>query len=295
MLTAPAPGAVWIAAAHATATNARLASAFETLGLPAFVVDPAVVDGVASAGDLVLNRIDVRPTLDGVDPGGCELRWVEGRGVRVLNSESALHACHDKLRTALRLGRLGVPHPATLHLDYGAPLPDVACPVVVKPRYGSWGEDVFLCSSSSALRLCLESLEERSWLRRQGVLLQTLVPSHGYDLRLIVAAGRVVGAIERVAAAGEWRTNVALGGTRRAVDPPPAACLLAVAAAEAVGADLVGVDLLPLGDGGYVVLELNGAVDFTSDYSIGGREVFAAVAEALAATALVNGESIRRR
>lgn len=277
---------VWIAAGRVTRTNERLTAAFEGLGLPAFVVEPGALDRAVAPGDLVVNRLDVRPTLDGIDSGGCELRWIEGRGVRVLNGEPALLACHDKLRTALRLLRLGVPHPGTLHLDYGAPIPGMQCPLVVKPRFGSWGEDVYLCDSTPALEMCVDSLQDRSWFRRQGVLLQTLVPSLGYDLRLVVAGGRVVGAVERVAADGDWRTNVALGATRRAVDPPPAACLLALAAAEAVGADLVGVDLLPLADGGYVVLELNGAVDFTGEYSLGGRDVFTAAAEAILETAL---------
>ena len=40
---------------------------------------------------------------------------------------------------------------------------------------------------------------------------------------------------------------------------------LAVAAARAVGAELVGVDLLPTPAGGWTVLELNGAVEFTTD------------------------------
>jgi glutathione synthase/RimK-type ligase-like ATP-grasp enzyme len=90
-----------------------------------------------------------------------------------------------------------------------------------------------------------------------------------------------VGAIERVAAEGEWRTNIALGGTRRRVDEvPPEAEAMSLAAARAIGADLVGVDLLPYQDG-YVVLELNGAVDFTPEYSLPGRNVFDRVAEAL--------------
>jgi glutathione synthase/RimK-type ligase-like ATP-grasp enzyme len=103
---------------------------------------------------------------------------------------------------------------------------------------------------------------------RHGALVQQLIPPQGYDLRIVVAAGRVVGAVHRVAAPGEWRTNVNLGAVRRAVeDPSPAACAIAVAAARASGAALVGVDLLPTPDRGWVVIELNGAVEFTSDYS----------------------------
>jgi glutathione synthase/RimK-type ligase-like ATP-grasp enzyme len=99
-----------------------------------------------------------------------------------------------------------------------------------------------------------------------------------------VARDRVVGAISRLAAPGEWRTNVALGGTRTAVDPPADAAALAVAAAQAAGADLVGVDLLPTPDGGWTIVELNGAVDFTEDYA--PSDVFAEVACELERVAL---------
>jgi glutathione synthase/RimK-type ligase-like ATP-grasp enzyme len=85
--------------------------------------------------------------------------------------------------------------------------------------------------------------------------------------------------VERVAADGEWRTNVALGAERRPVRPPAPACITAVAAARAIDMDVVGVDLLPTPDG-YLVLELNGAVDFTSEYSQ-SEDVFAAVTRQL--------------
>lgn len=106
------------------------------------------------------------------------------------------------------------------------------------------------------------------------------MPIRGYDLRLLVAGGNVVGASERIAAHGEWRTNVSLGGSLRAIEPPQEARSLAAAAAAAVGADLVGVDLLP-GDHGYTVLEPNGAVDFDERYSLGGRDVYLEVAASL--------------
>jgi glutathione synthase/RimK-type ligase-like ATP-grasp enzyme len=99
---------------------------------------------------------------------------------------------------------------------------------------------------------------------------------------VVIAANDVIGAVKRVAPAGEWRTNVALGATRVRTDPSPAACELAIAAAAAIGADLVGVDLLPVGPGRHVVLELNGAVDFTPVYASGG-DVYAAAMRALVA------------
>jgi glutathione synthase/RimK-type ligase-like ATP-grasp enzyme len=54
-----------------------------------------------------------------------------------------------------------------------------------------------------------------------------------------------------------------------------------IAAAEAVGADLVGVGLIPLEGGGFVVLELNGAAEFDGRYSLGARSVYEAAAQAL--------------
>jgi glutathione synthase/RimK-type ligase-like ATP-grasp enzyme len=54
-----------------------------------------------------------------------------------------------------------------------------------------------------------------------------------------------------------------------------------VRAAAAVGGDLVGVDLLP-DERGWRVIEINGAVDFTDDYALDGRDVFARAVEPFA-------------
>jgi len=77
-----------------------------------------------------------------------------------------------------------------------------------------------------------------------------------------------------------WRTNISLGGSAEGAAPPLRAQRLALAAARGVGADLVGVDLLPF-RGDYIVIELNGCVDFNSSYSLSGSEVFAEIAAAL--------------
>ena len=77
-------------------------------------------------------------------------------------------------------------------------------------------------------------------------------------------------------------TNVALGAERQAVDPPRAALELALAAAAASGADLVGIDILPTREGGWTVIELNGAVEFTDEYSL-DQDIFATAMEKLVA------------
>jgi ribosomal protein S6--L-glutamate ligase len=119
----------------------------------------------------------------------------------------------------------------------------------------------------------LERLRYRDWFREHGALAQELVPPLGWDLRLVVAGCRVVGAARRFAAPGEWRTNVSLGGRIEPVAPPPLARTLAVSAAAAIGADLVGIDLLPTSTG-YFISELNGAVDFRPEYTLDGDDVY---------------------
>ena len=230
-------------------------------------------------GDAALGRLDIRRTFDGVEDGLWALAELGLDGVDVLNPPGALLSAHDKLATARALDRAGLPHPRTEALSAVAP-PKLDFPLVLKPRFGSWGRDVVRCDDPVSLRSQTSKLAQRPWFVTHGAIAQQFVPTFGHDLRLVVAGGTVVGAVKRVAAAGEWRTNIALGALRVPVTPPPRACELAIEAADAIGGDLVGVDLLPVGPGNYVVLEINGAVDFSSEYSL-ETDVFQAAAEAL--------------
>jgi RimK family alpha-L-glutamate ligase len=269
---------------RATETNLSLAAAAPR-GVRFCLYSPEQAVAQLRHGDAALGRLDVLPTLDGVEDGLWALGSLAAGGIRTLNRAGALLAAHDKLLTARLLLRAGLPHPRTRLLSPGGSLPELRLPVVVKPRFGSWGTDVVRCADQDALRKHVRELELRPWFRAHGALVQELVPPHGSDLRIVVAGGAVVGAIERVAAKGEWRTNVALGAERRPVEPPSFACMLALEAAAAAGGDLIGVDLLPDGEGGWVVLELNGAVEWTREYSL-DRDPFVAAAWELARVAL---------
>lgn len=261
-------------------TSVALVDAWRDRGVAVDLVSPLRVRAALRPGDSVLARLDVLPTLDGVEPGLLELLLLERAGVPILNPAAAVLNAHDKLRTAETLSRARLPHPWTMQIAPGVDVPRLAAPVVVKPRFGSWGVDVFRCEGRDELARCLEEVGTRPWFRRHGALLQELVQPRGYDLRVVVAGGTAVGAVERVAAPGEWRTNVSLGGSRRSCVPSAMASALAEAAAAAIGADLVGVDLLP-SDDGYVIIELNAAAEYNAVYSLPGRDVFADSAVAL--------------
>ncbi len=259
-----------VVAHRVTPTNTRLGA----------VLSPAQAVARLRPGDVALGRLDVLPSLDGVEPGLWALDRLEACGVTVLNGRRTLVAAHDKLATAAALHAAGVAHPRTVHVASWLSLPELEPPIVFKPRFGSWGRDVVRCDDERAIERTLLELEARPWYEATGAIAQRLVTPRGYDLRVVVAGSRVVGAVRRRAAPGEWRTNVALGARREPVVPPPAACEAAVHAAEAVDGALVGVDLVPADLDTWVVLEVNGAVDFTSTYSL-DEDVFTSTVEAL--------------
>jgi [lysine-biosynthesis-protein LysW]---L-2-aminoadipate ligase len=268
---------VAVVAHQRTPTNVSLAASHSDVQ----VLPPAEALRALTLGDIAIGRLDVAAALDGIENGLWELARLQGAGVQVLNGPEPLVAAHDKLATARRLEAAGVPHPRTAHVrDPACPIP-FSPPVVVKPRFGSWGKDVVLCEDLPSLYRCLADDANRGWFRTHGAIVQELVPPQGHDLRVVVAGSSVVGAVRRVAAPGEWRTNVALGATREPVSPSAEACALAAAAARAIDADLVGVDLLPTPEGGHVVLELNGAVEFNQQYALDDGDVFKRTLSAL--------------
>ena len=271
-----------VVAHRRSATNEALVAAARASGFDSELLEPQVALTSLEPGDVALARLDVREGLDGIERGTGELERLVAGGVDVRNPPGSLIVAHDKLLTARTLRLAGLPHPHTTLLSAALPAAVPELPLVLKPRFGSWGRDVERCSTAEELDAALVRLQQKRWFREHGALAQELVDPRGWDLRLVVAGGQVVGAACRIARGDEWRTNAALGGQVEPVDPPPIARALALAAARATHGDLVGVDLLPTPNGGFLVLELNGAVDFRLLYAP-NRDVYADVVSALLA------------
>jgi RimK family alpha-L-glutamate ligase len=269
-----------VVAQRRSATNEALVAAACAWGLDSQLLDPHTALTSLDPGDVALGRLDVREGLDGIESGTGELERLAAGGVDVRNPPGALVVAHDKLLTARALRLAGLPHPHTTLLSPALPAAVPELPVVLKPRFGSWGRDVERCTTAEELDAAIVRLQGKAWFREQGALAQELVEPRGWDMRVVVAGGRVVGAACRIARVGEWRTNAALGAQVVPVEPPPVAQALALAAAQAARADLVGIDLLPTPNGGFLIIELNGAVEFRPAYAP-HRDVFSDAVAAL--------------
>jgi hypothetical protein len=153
-----------------TETNLALVTAFAELGFRSGVADPAAPPRVGSS-EVVLARLDVLPTLDGIERGLWNLPRLRRAGAQLLNGPVALTAAHDKLSTALFLGRAGVEQPATTHV-LDATVPSFGPPYVVKPRFGA-GDATSISAAtrtscggdSSALRNGAGSGDRAHWFR----------------------------------------------------------------------------------------------------------------------------------
>jgi RimK family alpha-L-glutamate ligase len=157
--------------------------------------------------------------------------------------------------------------------------------VILKPIFGSMGHGLVRLSDPDAAFRVLRSLEQI----RPVFYLQRAVNHGGRDIRVFVVGGRVIGAIERWAPDGDWRTNVARGGSARPFALSVEWARLAIRAAAAVGADYAGVDLLPSDEDGVFVLEVNAIPGWQGLQRATGIDVAAAIVEHLERKAIAPG------
>jgi RimK family alpha-L-glutamate ligase len=182
----------------------------------------------------------------------------QAKGIRILNPPRALEICVDKYLCTARLETAGLRVPATIvcqHADAAFDAFDrLGGDVVVKPIFGSEGRGMVRVSDKELAWRTFRAIE-----RTQSVLyLQKFIPHPGWDVRAFVSRGRVLTSMRRVAK-DDWRTNVAQGAAAEPWPLPPKLEPLALRAAEAVGAIVAGVDLLPgpEGAGDWYVIEVN--------------------------------------
>ncbi len=130
-------------------------------------------------------------------------------------------------------------------------------PLVMKLLSGTQGIGVMRVRDAKEAGPIIDTLSELD----QMICLQKFLPNPGEDIRVFVTDGEIVGAMKRKAAPHEWRSNIHMGGHGVAHKPSKAEAETAIKAAEAVGVEIAGVDLISVEDEPYVI-EVNASPGF---------------------------------
>lgn len=193
-------------------------------------------------------------------------RILENFGIKVINSTKISEACGNKLVTSMLLAKAGVPTPKTyVALDSESVFEaaeKVGYPVVIKPFTGSWGRMVDIAKEPQTLGTIVEYRESMQSPVEHMYYIQEFVKRPPRDIRLIVAGDEVIASVYRNAPKGEWRTNVARGGTTTTFKLNKEIEDITLKAAKAVGGGILGVDAMETKDHGYTIHEVNNTVEF---------------------------------
>lgn len=248
-------------------TTQRLVEAGEARGHEVAVVDylrcymsiasgkPEVIyKGEPLVVDAVIPRIGASKTFYGT----AVVRQFEMMGTLSANPSIGISRSRDKLRSMQILSREGIGLPKTgfAHStkDVGGVIDSVGgAPVVIKLLEGTQGIGVVLAETRKAAESVIEAFRGLD----ANILVQAFVKeAGGADIRGLVVGGRVVAAMMRQGAEGEFRSNLHRGGSAKAIKLKPSERKTAVAAAKAMSLEVAGVDMLR-SNAGPVVMEVN--------------------------------------
>jgi ribosomal protein S6--L-glutamate ligase len=204
--------------------------------------------------DAVIPRIGASIT----DYGTAVIRQFEMMGVYCLTESIPLGRSRDKLRALQLLSRKGLGMPVTgfAHdVQNGRELIKLVggAPVVLKLLSGTQGRGVVLAETIKAAESVIDAFTE---LGADFLVQEFIKEAGGSDVRAFVIGRRVVAAMERSAAEGEFRSNLHRGGSAVVTKLTPQERATAVKAAQTMGLKVAGVDLLR-SSRGPLIMEVN--------------------------------------
>lgn len=230
--------------------------------------------------DAVLPRIGASISYYGT----AVVRQFQEMDVFCANSAHGISNSRDKLRSLQLLSRhhIGIPRTAFVR-DKKDVLPAIervgGAPVIIKLIEGTQGIGVLLAESVTTAESIIELLQSQ----KQNVLIQKFVSeSKGKDIRAIVVGDRVVAAMRRVAQGQEFRSNVHRGGIAEQVELSDEYKETAVRAAQIMGLQVAGVDMLESKTGPQI-MEVNSSPGLEGIETCTGLDVAGAIIEYIAA------------
>ncbi len=232
--------------------------------------------------DAVIPRIGASVTFYGL----AVLRQFEMMGVYPVNESVAIGRSRDKLRSMQLLARDGIGLPVTtfaydpkqteevLELAGGAPL-------VIKLLEGTQGIGVVLADTDRSAKSVIEAFRGA----KVNILVQEFIKeAGGTDIRALVVGSKVIAAMQRSGAEGDFRSNLHLGGSAKPIRISPEERATAVRAAKTMGLNVCGVDMLR-SNHGPVVMEVNSSPGLEGVEKATGIDVAGKIIDFIAANA----------
>jgi len=204
--------------------------------------------------DAVIPRIGASVTHYGL----AVLRQFEMQGVFPLNESVAIGRARDKLRALQLLAREGIGLPVTAFAHGPRKAEDVikevgGAPVIIKLLEGTQGIGVILAETDASAQSIIEAFSAANI----DIMVQEYIKeARGSDIRAFVVGGDVVAAILRTGRKGDFRANLHRGGNAVPVELTDQERTTASRAAEIMGLNVCGVDMLR-SERGPVVMEVN--------------------------------------
>ena len=204
--------------------------------------------------DAVIPRIGASVTFYGL----AVLRQFEMMGVYPLNESVAIGRSRDKLRSMQLLARDGIGLPVTAFAHEAKKAGDIVelaggTPVVIKLLEGTQGIGVVLADTDRSAKSVIEAFRGAN----VNIMAQEFIKeAGGTDIRAIVVGGKVIAAMKRTGAAGDFRSNLHRGGSAEVIKISPEERATALRAAKSMGLQVCGVDMLRANHGP-VVMEVN--------------------------------------
>ena len=238
---------------------------------PAIVYGGDTLEGL----DAVIPRIGASHTYYGT----AVVRQFEMMGVYPSVESQAISRSRDKLRSLQLLAAEGVGLPVTSFAHSTKDIDGLVslvggAPLVVKLLEGTQGMGVVLAETKKAAESVIGAFMQ---LDANILVQEYIMEARGSDIRAFVVGNRVVAAMERTAAAGEFRANVHRGGEATRAKLTPEERATAKRAAKILGLNVAGVDLMR-SNHGPVVLEVNSSpglegIETATGIDVGGKVV----------------------
>uniref|UniRef100_UPI0040484A59 30S ribosomal protein S6--L-glutamate ligase n=1 Tax=Algoriphagus sp. TaxID=1872435 RepID=UPI0040484A59 len=247
----------------------RLLEEIEKAGHESLVVDHSLCDliieqegpsiiykGYRLEGvDAIIPRIGASVTFYGT----AVVRQFELMGAFSAVTSQAIVRSRDKLRSLQILSKngLGMPKTAFTNFSKGGEKQLIeqvsGAPVIIKLLEGTQGLGVVLAETKKAAQSVVEAFHG---LKARIIVQEYIKEAKGADIRAFVVHGKVVGAMKRQGAEGEFRSNLHRGGVATVIKLSRLERQAALNAAKALGLDVAGVDMLQ-SDRGPLILEVN--------------------------------------